>query len=109
MSVSRFFVTRPVFAWVMTISIMLAGLMALRMLPVSQYPDVSPPLVRVSTVYPGASAQVVENSVTQILEQELKAHAKLKEDPPTALKVGTQCSWRSTWNHGMWWWCRRHF
>lgn len=77
MSISRYFIERPVFAWVMAISIMLAGLMALRTLPVSQYPDIAPPLVRVAAQYPGASAPVVENSVTQILEQELKGLDRL--------------------------------
>jgi multidrug efflux pump len=70
---SRFFVERPVFAWVMAIVIMLAGILALRNLPVAQYPDIAPPSVLISANYPGASANVVENSVTQILEQELKA------------------------------------
>ena len=70
--VSRFFIERPVFAWVLALVVMLAGGLALRALPVSQYPDIAPPVVRVATVYPGAAAQVVENSVTQVLEQELK-------------------------------------
>ncbi len=70
--ISHFFIERPVFAWVVAILLMLAGLMSLRVLPVSQYPDIAPPIVRVGTVYPGASAAVVENSVTQVLEQELK-------------------------------------
>ena len=70
--IARFFIDRPVLAWVMTLMLMLAGLAALRQLPVSQYPDIAPPLIRVATVYPGASAEVVENSVTQILEQQLK-------------------------------------
>ncbi len=70
--VSHFFIDRPVFAWVVAIAIMLAGLMTLRTLPVAQYPDIAPPIVRVGAMYPGASAAVVENSVTQVLEQELK-------------------------------------
>ncbi|KMN48988.1 multidrug transporter [Chromobacterium violaceum] len=69
---ARFFIDRPVFAWVLAIVIMLAGLFALRALPVSQYPDIAPPTVMVSASYPGASAQVVETSVIQVLEQELK-------------------------------------
>ncbi|WP_318654240.1 efflux RND transporter permease subunit [Chromobacterium violaceum] len=69
---ARFFIDRPVFAWVLAIAIMLAGLFALRALPVSQYPDIAPPTVMVSASYPGASAQVVETSVIQVLEQELK-------------------------------------
>lgn len=70
--VSRFFIDRPIFAWILAISIMLAGALCLRNLPVSQYPDIAPPMVRVAATYPGATAQVIENSVTQILEQELK-------------------------------------
>lgn len=69
---SRFFIERPVFAWVFAILMMLAGLLGLRYLSVAQYPNIAPPIVEVSAVYPGASADVVENSVTQILEQELK-------------------------------------
>jgi len=70
--VSRFFISHPIFAWILAIAIMLFGLVCLRSLPVSQYPDIAPPMVRVATVYPGATANVIENSVTQILEQELK-------------------------------------
>lgn len=68
---SRFFVRRPVFAWVISILIMLAGLLALRTLPVAQYPDVAPPSVRITANYSGASAQTLENSVTQVIEQQL--------------------------------------
>lgn len=68
---SRFFVRRPVFAWVIAILIMMAGLMSIRTLPVAQYPDVVPPSVRIKATYTGASAQTLENSVTQIIEQQL--------------------------------------
>ncbi|ONK01064.1 multidrug efflux RND transporter permease [Pectobacterium actinidiae] len=68
---SRFFVRRPVFAWVISILIMLTGLLALRTLPVAQYPDVAPPSVRITANYSGASAQTLENSVTQVIEQQL--------------------------------------
>lgn len=68
---SRFFVRRPVFAWVIAILIMLAGMLAIRTLPVAQYPDVAPPSVRISATYTGASAQTLENSVTQVIEQQL--------------------------------------
>ncbi len=70
--IANFFIQRPVFAWVIAILIMLAGGMAIRTLPVSQYPDIAPPTVVVSANYPGASAQAVETSVTQVLEQQLK-------------------------------------
>ncbi|WP_181466097.1 efflux RND transporter permease subunit, partial [Lonsdalea populi] len=68
---SRFFVRRPVFAWVIAILIMMAGLMSIRTLPVAQYPDVAPPSVRINATYTGASAETLENSVTQIIEQQL--------------------------------------
>ena len=68
---ARFFVSRPIFAWVIAIVIMLAGIAAIQTLPVSQYPDVAPPTVAINATYTGASAETVENSVTQILEQQL--------------------------------------
>ncbi|HUJ59986.1 MAG TPA: efflux RND transporter permease subunit, partial [Kofleriaceae bacterium] len=68
---ARFFASRPVFAWVISIVIMLAGVASIRVLPVAQYPNVAPPSVNVSAFYPGASAETVENSVTQVLEQQL--------------------------------------
>lgn len=68
---SRFFVRRPVFAWVIAILIMLAGILAIRTLPVAQYPDVAPPTIKISATYTGASAETLENSVTQVIEQQL--------------------------------------
>lgn len=68
---ARFFVSRPIFAWVIAIVIMLAGSAAITSLPVAQYPDVAPPTVSINASYPGADAQTVENSVTQVLEQQL--------------------------------------
>ena len=68
---SRFFIDRPIFAWVIAISIMLAGLLAIPNLPVAQYPDIAPPTISVSASYPGAAAKVVEDSVTQIIEQKM--------------------------------------
>jgi multidrug efflux pump len=68
---SRFFIDRPIFAWVIAIVIMLAGLGAIFSLPIEQYPDVAPPQVNVRASYPGASAETIENSVTQIIEQQL--------------------------------------
>ncbi|WP_052100859.1 efflux RND transporter permease subunit [Novilysobacter arseniciresistens] len=69
---ARFFIDRPIFAWVIAIIIMLAGTLAIFTLPVSMYPSVAPPAVEIRATYPGASAQVVENSVTQIVEQNMK-------------------------------------
>jgi multidrug efflux pump len=68
---SRIFIDRPIFAWVLAIVVMLAGIGAIRALPIEQYPDVAPPQVNVRASYPGASAETIENSVTQILEQQL--------------------------------------
>ena len=68
---SRFFIDRPVFAWVVSIIIMLTGLGAIFSLPVAQYPNIAPPVISVKTSYTGADATTVENSVTQILEQQL--------------------------------------
>jgi multidrug efflux pump len=68
---ARFFINRPIFAWVIAIVIMLGGLVAIRTLPVAQYPDVAPPMVSISATYTGASAETVESSVTQVLEQQL--------------------------------------
>jgi multidrug efflux pump len=66
---SRFFIERPIFSWVVSIAIMLGGLLALTQLSISQYPDISPPSVRISANYPGADAATVENSVTKVIEQ----------------------------------------
>lgn len=68
---SRIFIDRPIFAWVIAIVVMLAGLGALLALPNEQYPDIAPTQVNIRATYPGASAQAIENSVTQILEQQL--------------------------------------
>ncbi|MFI8619559.1 efflux RND transporter permease subunit [Marinomonas sp. NPDC078689] len=68
---ARFFVNRPVFAWVIAIAIMLTGVAAIFELPVAQYPDVAPPSISVSTTYTGASAKTVENSVVQVIEEQL--------------------------------------
>ncbi|MCP8899329.1 efflux RND transporter permease subunit [Gilvimarinus xylanilyticus] len=68
---AKFFIDRPVFAWVISIIIMLAGLLAINTLPISQYPEVAPPSVEIRTTYPGASAKVVEDSVVQIIEQNM--------------------------------------
>ena len=71
MSLSRFFIDRPVFAWVIAIVIMLAGAISAFTLPISQYPTIAPPAVVVSTFYPGADAATLQNSVTQVIEQQL--------------------------------------
>ena len=68
---SGFFIERPVFAWVISICIMLGGIIAINTLPVEQYPRIAAPTINISATYPGASAEAVENSVTQVIEQAL--------------------------------------
>ncbi len=68
---SKFFLDRPVFAWVIAIIMMLAGALAIYSLPISQYPPIAPPSIAIDSFYPGASAKTVEDSVTQIIEQKM--------------------------------------
>ena len=70
---SRFFIDRPIFAWVLAIIVMLAGILSIRELPVMQYPDIAPPVIGIYANYPGASATTLENTVTQVIEQNMKA------------------------------------
>ncbi|MCS6786284.1 MAG: efflux RND transporter permease subunit [Thiobacillaceae bacterium] len=73
----RFFIHRPIFAWVIALLILMAGVLALRGLPVSQYPQVAPPQIAFSITYPGASAQVVEETVVRLIEQEMNGIERL--------------------------------
>lgn len=68
---AKFFIDRPVFAWVIAIMMMLGGALCIKLLAVEQYPDIAPPAVTVSAAYPGADAQTIENTVTQLIEQNL--------------------------------------
>ena len=68
---SRFFIDRPIFAWVIAILVVIAGAVAITRLPISQYPTIAPPSVTINASYPGAAAQTVEDSVTQIIEQSM--------------------------------------
>jgi hydrophobe/amphiphile efflux-1 (HAE1) family protein len=68
---ARFFIDRPIFAWVLAIIVMIAGGLSILRLPVSQYPAVAPPAVSIMTTYPGASARILEESVTQVIEQRM--------------------------------------
>lgn len=74
---SRFFLQRPVFAWVIAIILMVLGGLAIYNLPISQYPPIAPPSIAISAFYPGASAETVENSVTQIIEQKMTGFDKM--------------------------------
>ena len=69
---SRFFINRPIFAWVLAILVMLVGIISVVSLPIEQYPAIAPPTIAVSANYPGANAQTVEDSVVQVIEQRLK-------------------------------------
>jgi len=71
MGLSQFFIERPVFAWVIAIVIALMGALAIGTLPITQYPTIAPPAVTINASYPGASADTVQNSVTQVIEQQL--------------------------------------
>jgi multidrug efflux pump len=85
---ARFFIDRPIFAWVIAIVIMLAGGIALLGLPVSQYPPIAPPSISISGTYPGASAKTVEDAVTQVIEQKMKGIDGLRYMSSTSDSTG---------------------
>ena len=68
---SKFFIHRPIFAWVIAIFVVIAGIVSIRLLPVSQYPSVAPPTIRVMTTYPGASAKTIDDTVISLIEREM--------------------------------------
>ncbi|MDX8505950.1 efflux RND transporter permease subunit [Mesorhizobium captivum] len=86
---STFFINRPIFAWVIAIVIMLGGLLALRSLPISQYPQIAPTTVNISATYPGADAQTVENSVTKVIEQGMTGIDNLDYMTATSTSTGS--------------------
>jgi len=86
---SSFFVRRPVFAWVIALLIMMAGIIAIKSMAVAQYPEVAPPSVRIKATYTGASAQTIENSVTQVIEQQLTGLDNLLYFTSTSSSAGT--------------------
>jgi HAE1 family hydrophobic/amphiphilic exporter-1 len=86
---SRFFLDRPVFAWVIAVIIMLTGGLAIYSLPISQYPPIAPPSIYIQAFYPGASAETVENSVTQIIEQKMTGLDKMLYLSATSDSSGT--------------------
>src|ERR1700678_3707099 len=67
----NFFIDRPIFAWVLAIIVMAAGALAVVTLPIAQYPSIAPPAISISVIYPGASAETVQSTVTQVIEQQL--------------------------------------
>ncbi len=84
-----FFIDRPIFAWVIAIVVMLAGLLSITQLPLEQYPDIAPTRISINATYPGASAQTIEDSVTQVIEQRLKGLDKLTYMSSTSNSSGS--------------------
>ncbi|MEG6506281.1 efflux RND transporter permease subunit [Nitratidesulfovibrio sp. 1201_IL3209] len=85
---ARFFIDRPVFAWVIAIIIMLAGALSIMSLPISQYPKIAPTAVTISASYPGASAKTMEDTVTQVIEQKMKGIDNLRYMASTSDATG---------------------
>ncbi|CAG2134145.1 Multidrug resistance protein MexB [Cupriavidus yeoncheonensis] len=75
---SNFFIDRPIFAWVIALVIMLAGVLSIRSLPISQYPAIAPPTIAITVNYPGASAETVQDTVVQVIEQQLNGLDRLR-------------------------------
>lgn len=86
---ARFFIDRPIFAWVLAIITMLAGVMAVLTLPIAQYPSIAPPAIAISATYPGASSKTLEDSVTQVIEQKMKGLDKLSYIASTSESSGS--------------------
>lgn len=89
MNFSRFFIRRPIFAAVLSIFILIAGLAAMRSLPIAQYPEIAPPVVSVRAVYPGASAQVLEQTVAAVLESQINGVEHMMYMSSTSSSSGT--------------------
>ena len=70
--IARFFIHHPIFAWVISLIIMLAGALSIKNLGIEQYPDIAPPTIELRATYSGASPKAIENSITQVIEQELR-------------------------------------
>jgi hydrophobe/amphiphile efflux-1 (HAE1) family protein len=85
---ARFFIDRPVFAWVIAIVIMVSGVLAIRTLPIAQYPKIAPPQIAITAAYPGASAKTLEDSVTQVIEQRLSGIDHLRYVESTSDSAG---------------------
>ncbi|MBE7217760.1 MAG: efflux RND transporter permease subunit [Caulobacteraceae bacterium] len=85
---SRFFIDRPIFAWVIAIIVMLAGLLSIVTLPVAQYPAIAPPAVSITATYPGASADTLQNTVTRVIEEQMKGIDHLEYISSTADSSG---------------------
>ncbi|WP_079916029.1 efflux RND transporter permease subunit [Salmonella enterica] len=86
---ANFFIRRPIFAWVLAIILMMAGALAIMQLPVAQYPTIAPPAVSISTTYPGADAQTVQDTVTQVIEQNMNGIDNLMYMSSTSDSAGS--------------------
>ena len=85
---ARFFIDHPIFAWVIAIVLMLAGVLAIRTLPIAQFPAIAPPSVAINALYPGADAQTLEDTTTQIIEQQMKGIDNLRYFSSTSDSAG---------------------
>ena len=86
---AKFFIHRPVFAWVLAIIMMIAGGLAILQLPIAQYPTIAPPAVAISATYPGADAQTVQDTVTQVIEQNMNGIDNLMYMSSTSDSAGS--------------------
>ncbi|GAB4060607.1 efflux RND transporter permease subunit [Uliginosibacterium sediminicola] len=86
---ARFFIDRPIFAWVLAIIVMLAGTVSVLTLPIAQYPAIAPPAIAITANYPGASAKTLEDTVTQIIEQKMKGLDRLSYMASTSESSGS--------------------
>lgn len=86
---ANFFIRRPIFAWVLAIILMMAGALAIMQLPVAQYPSIAPPAVSISATYPGADAQTVQDTVTQVIEQNMNGIDNLMYMSSTSDSAGS--------------------
>ncbi|WP_232492934.1 efflux RND transporter permease subunit [Novosphingobium kaempferiae] len=86
---ARYFIDRPIFAWVIAIVMMMAGIIAIRSLPIAQFPEIAPPTVTINATYPGADAETLERTTTQIIEQQLKGIDNLRYFSASSSSAGT--------------------
>src|SRR4030095_9732222 len=86
---SHFFCDRPIFAWVIALVIMLAGVLSITRLPIAQYPSIAPPTITINATYPGASAKTLEDTVTQIIEQRMTGLDGLRYIASTSDSAGS--------------------
>src|SRR4051812_47359586 len=86
---SRYFIDRPIFAYVLAVMVLIAGILAVRTLPIAQFPAIAPPAVSITANYPGADAQTLENTTTQIIEQQMKGIDHLRYFSASSSSAGS--------------------